>query len=196
MERLVLMLMAALLAIAPGYGSAQQSAEQGQSQAKEPVNQFRFPEDPKAEVGKFPTDQPAEEAKFPMEQTTQPKSQKGKGETAQPLKEYSQKEKKAYLKKTRADLAVIQKRIDALNVKEEYKTLQRRNANGMIMVDLQKQSLNARKQLAALEEAPGMVWSGEKAKLEMAMLNVRKAFSDALRYFEEADNSPQGPKGR
>jgi hypothetical protein len=194
MKGLGILLMVALLAFAPDYASAQQSEKQGQLPPKEKVEEFKFPENPKVEEFKFPESQPTEKVKSPMD-ATQPQGQKEQEEPAQPLKNYSAKEKKAYLKKTAAALAEIQKRIDSFKVKQEYKTLQRRNANRMIMVDLQKKSLNARKQLAALEEAPDMIWSGEKAKLELTILNVQKAFSDALRYFEEADNSPKGRRG-
>jgi hypothetical protein len=202
MKRLGIMLIAALLAIAPGYASAQQSAEKGQSPAQEKAKPYQFPKNQNPEEYQFPEEQNPKEYKFPEEQpgetNTSPaiqlEGQKGKGEQAQALKTYSPKEKRAYLNKTATDVAAIQKRIDSLNVKEQYKSLQRRNANRMIMVDLQKRALTARKQLAALEKAPEMVWSAEKVQMDRAMGDVQKAFSDALEFFEETGNSPQGPK--
>jgi hypothetical protein len=204
MKGLGIILTAALLAIAPSYASAQQPVEKGRFPTGQPAPAGKFPTGQPEEQGKFPTEQPAPEGKFPAEQPTeqvqspmerpaesgkpqetQTKGQEVKGGQAQPVKKYTPKEKKAYLKKTAADLAALQKRIDALKVKKEQDIPQRKRANRMIVVDLQKKALNARNKLATLEKAPDMAWSGLKAEMDKAMGDVQKAYSNALEYFEQ-----------
>lgn len=169
MKGLGIMLLTTLLAIAPNYGRAQQPAE------KSP---FPPPKE-KVEEGKFPENQKTEQFKFPENQ----KVEKGTS-AAQPLKTYSPKEKKAYMKETATQLAEIQKRIEALKVKKEANIRQRKRANMMIEVDLKKKVRVARETLAAMGKAPDAEWSGLRAQEDKAILDLQKAFSDALQFFE------------
>jgi hypothetical protein len=193
MKGLGILLMAALLSLAPGYGSAQQAEEKNlMPPPNKPVEEYKFPENPKPEEYKFP-EKPEKmgEFKFPEKRAaekatspaTQPMGQKGKGEQAEPAKNLSPKEKE-YLKNTAADLAGIQKKIDALKVRKEFRIVQRKRANMMIMVDLQKRALNARKQLAALEKAPDTAWGGLRTEMDQTMGDLNKTYSDALQFFE------------
>jgi hypothetical protein len=202
MKWLGIMFMTASLAIAPGYGSAQQPAEKDKATAGQPSKQikiqgnpnneeFKFPENTNKEEFKFPENTNKEEFKFPEKSTkdvgplpaTRPGVQSGKSEQAEPAKNLSPKEKE-YLKKTGEDLATLQQKIDALKVKKEFNVRQRSRSNRMIAVDLQKRALNARKQFAVLEKAPDMAYSGLKTEMDKTMLDLKKAYSDALQFFE------------
>jgi hypothetical protein len=192
MKRLGIMFMTALLAFAPGYGSAQQPAEKGKFPAAQPTPEAKFPEGTPPAEGKFPTEQAAPEGKEPAAQpeekgNLQPApaimDQKVKEGKAEPAKNLSPQDKE-YLKKTGADLATMQKKIDALKVKKEFRTVQRKRANMMITVDLQKRALNARKQFATLEKAPDAAWSGRKIEMGKTMEDLKKTYSDSLQFFE------------
>ena len=185
MKWLVIIVMAVLLAIAPGYANAQQKA--GEDLFPKGTTEGKFPQGQPAPPGKFPTGDKAPEAKMP----SPPPADKGKVEEtakgqevqAEPAKSLSPKEKE-YLKKTAANLAATQKKIDALKVQKKYDTIQRKRANRMVIVDLQKRALNARKQFAVLEKAPDMAYSGLKTEMDKTMLDLQKAYSDALQFFE------------
>jgi hypothetical protein len=192
MKVLGIILMTAVLAFAPGYGSAQQPAEKGKFPTPQPTPEAKFPTGSPPAEGKFPTGQAAPEGKAPEAQPVekgklQPApaimDQKIKGGKAEPAKNLSPSEKE-YLKKTAADLATLQKKIDALKVKKEFRTIQRKRANMMLMVDLQRRSLNARKQFAALEKAPDSAWSGRKTEMGKTMDDLKKTYSDILQFFE------------
>ena len=68
MKGLGIMLLAILLAIAAGYGNAQQSPEPG---SKESVQQYKFPENQKPEEYKFPVNPNPQEYKFPESPKTE-----------------------------------------------------------------------------------------------------------------------------
>ncbi len=85
MKSFAIILVAALLAIAPGSGSAQQSAEIDQSAPNEPVKQFVFPENQSVQEFKFPENQAVQEFKFP-------EKPKGETRTSPAMPENSQKE--------------------------------------------------------------------------------------------------------
>jgi hypothetical protein len=202
MKWIGIIVMVTSLAVAPGYANAQQPAGKGQTPTGEPVKQFTFPESQKKEPFEFPENQKKEEFKFPENQNkeefkfpetqkkdqgklpaAQPADRLSKGGQAESLKNLSPKEKE-YLKETAADLATMQKKIDALKVKKEFNVRQRSRSNRMIAVDLQKRALNARKQFAILEKAPDMAYSGLKTEMDKSMLDLKKAYSDALQFFE------------
>jgi hypothetical protein len=181
MKWLGIILMAALLAMAPGYCNAQQQAEQGKIAPGQPTEEGKFPTGQPSQEGKFPTEAPAKSGKSPA---IQPQGQQGKAEQAQPLKNYSPKEKKAYLKETDKELATIEKRIDALKVKKEFNTVQRKRSNLMVMVALKKKLLIARNQFSALEKAPETGWSAQKQNVDQTMADLKKSFSDSMEIFE------------
>jgi hypothetical protein len=181
----VVIVMAALLSIAPGFASAQQQT--GEDKFPKGTTEGKFPEGQPAPEGKFPTGTPAPEGKMPAP----PPAEKGKVQAtpqakaaqAEPARNLSPKEEE-YLEKTAVDLAAMQKKIDALKVKKQFKTPQRARANRMVIVDLQKRALNARKQFAIIEKAPDMAYSGLKTEMDKTMLDLKKTYSDALQFFE------------
>jgi len=132
------MLMAALLASAPGYASAQPAGK------KEPS--------------------PA----------TQPQGSAVKAEPAGMAKTYTPEERKAYEKKTAAELEAIEQRIDELVLKAGKVMPQKKRTFIKNTRALAVQTMAARNQLTALEKAPENAWGGLKADMDRAVQELRK----------------------
>ena len=130
--------MAALLAIAPGYGSAQQ-----------------------------PKDTPP---------ATQPQGPEVKGEAAGTAKSFTPAERKAYEKKTAEELDAIQQKIADLRIKATTGAPQQKRLLIQAANNLQMQQIAAASELTALEKASETAWGPQKAKLDKAMEELRKAF--------------------
>lgn len=149
MNWLGILLMAALLAVVPGYGRAQ-------PQEKE-------------------TPPPAAQPKGPeMKQAPAPSA----------AKSYTPKEKKEYQKKTAADLAALEKKIEGL-MEEQAKAPQQ--LKRMIIrgrVDLQRKDIIAKNKLAALEKASGKDWNALKDGLDKAMEDLRKSYEAMAAHFQ------------
>jgi hypothetical protein len=136
------MAMAALLALAPGYGSAQQAKDTSPG--------------------------------------TQPQSPEVKGEAAATAKTFTQAERQAYEKQTAEELDAIQNKIADLRVKAttgapQFKRLMMRKANS-----LQLQRVAAGNQLTGLKKASETAWGQQKASLDKAMEDLRKAIAENL----------------
>ncbi len=71
MKGLLIMLVAVLLATAPGYSWGQQSSEKDLFPKDETVKQFKFPENQSQEQFKVPENQAVEKGKFPEGQPQQ-----------------------------------------------------------------------------------------------------------------------------
>lgn len=141
-----IMLMAALLVTAPGYGRAQQGTD------KSPVTQSQSPE--------------------------------VKAEPAGTAKSFTPAERRAYEKKTAKELEAIQQRIAELRVNAtagspQMKRLLMRTAN-----NLQMQKIAAGNRLTALEKAPEAAWGQQKAELDQAMADLRKAWEADAAYLK------------
>ena len=143
MKWLGIMLMAALLATAPGYGSAEQPGKQGPAPA------------------------------------TQPQGPEVKGEPAGAVKSYTPEERKAYEKKTAAELEAFEQRINELALKAAKVVPQKKRMLMMNTKALAVKTRAARNQLAALEKAPENAWGGLKADMDRAMQELRKAWDAA-----------------
>ena len=146
MKWLGIMFMATLLAIAPGYGSAQQPKDTS----------------------------PA----------TQPQGPEVTGEPAGTAKSFTPAERRAYEKKTAADLEAMEQRIDDLVAQVRKVVPQKRREVTKVMRGLQVRALVAREQLAALEKAPENTWSGFKADMDKAMAELRKAWEASEPYLQ------------
>ena len=148
MRWLGIMLMAALLASAPGYGSAQPAGK------KDPP--------------------PA----------TQPPGSAVKAEPAGAAKSSAPEDRKAYEKKTAAELEAIEQRIDELLLKAGKVKPQKKRTFIKNTRALAQQTMAARNQLTALEKAPETAWSQDKAKMDRAMQDLRKAREAAEMYLK------------
>jgi len=143
MNRLGIMLMAALLAIAPGYASAQPQGKKETAPA------------------------------------TQPQTPEVKAEPAGAAKTFTPEERQAYEKKTAAELEAMEKNIGDLGQKVNKIVPQKKRMVIKIIKSLQLQTMDARKQLAALEKAPENAWGGLKPGMDRAMAELRKAWDEA-----------------
>lgn len=133
-----IMVMAALLAIVPGYGRAQQPKDTS----------------------------PA----------TQPQGPEIKSEAAGAVKSFSPAERQAYEKKTAEELDAIQQKIADLKVKAATGAPQEKRMLILAANNLQMQKIAAGNQLTALEKASETAWGQQKAKLDKAMEELRKAW--------------------
>ena len=133
-----IMFMAALLVIAPGYGSAQQSKDTS----------------------------PA----------TQPQGPAVKAEPAGTVKSFTPAERKAYEKKTGEELNAIQQKIADLRVKAITGPPQNKRMLTLSANSLQMQQSAAENRLTALGKASETAWGRQKADLDKAMEDLRKAF--------------------
>lgn len=138
MKWLGIMFMAALLASAPGYGSAQQPKDTS----------------------------PA----------TQPQGPEVKGEAAGTAKSFTPAERKAYEKKRAEELDAIQQKIADLRVKATTGAPQKKRMLILAANNLQMQKIAAGNQLTALGKASETAWGPQKANLDKAMEELRKAF--------------------
>jgi hypothetical protein len=129
--------MAALLVIAPGYGSAQQSKDTS------PVAQPQGPE--------------------------------VKGEPAGTVKSFTPAEKKAYEKKTAAELEAIQQKIADLRLKANTGAAQQKRSVLLTANNLQFKKVAAETKLTALGKASDTAWDQQKADLDKAMEDLRKS---------------------
>jgi hypothetical protein len=143
-----IMWMAALLAIVPGYGSAEPQGK--------------------------PDPAPA----------TQTKGLEAKGEPAGAAKDYTPDERRAYERKTAADLEAIQKKVYDLRVKATTGAPQKKDMILRTVKDLQFQMLAARNQLKELEKAPETAWIGAKASLDKTMTDLQKTWEAAEGYLK------------
>jgi hypothetical protein len=132
------MFMAALLAMAPVYGSAQQPKDTS----------------------------PA----------TQPQAPKVKGEPAGTVKSFTPAERQAYEKKTAEELDAIQQKIADLRVNATTGAPQNKRMLLQAANNLQMQKIAAGNRLTALEKATETAWGTQKADLDKAMVDLRKAF--------------------
>jgi len=130
------MFMAALLAIAPGYGSAQQSKD------KPPASQSQSPE---------------------------------VGEAAGTVKNFTPAERQSYEKNTAQELEAIQQKIADLRVKATTGSPQMKRLLIQTANRLQMQKTAAGNQLTALQKATEKAWGQQKADLDKAMADLRKA---------------------
>jgi len=137
MQWVGIMFMAALLASAPGYGSAQQPKDTS----------------------------PA----------TQPQGPAVKGEAAGTAKSFTTAERKAYEKKTAEELDAIQQKIADLRVKATTGAPQNKRMLMLAANNLQLQKVAAGNRLTALEKATETAWGQQKADLDKAMVDLRKA---------------------
>lgn len=136
MKWLGIMFMAALLAIAPGYGSAQQSKD------KPPASQSQSPE---------------------------------VGEAAGMVKNFTPAERQSYEKNTAQELEAIQQKIADLRVKATTGSPQMKRLLIQTANRLQMQKTAAGNQLTALQKATEKAWGQQKADLDKAMADLRKA---------------------
>jgi len=143
MKWLGMMLMAALLIVAPGYGIA-------------------------APPGKDSTS-PA----------TQSKDLGNRGEQAQAVKSYTAEEKRAYQKKTAADLEKLQERIGDLKAKGQQAPPQTKRMYAKATINLDRMAIAAQNKVTALEKASGQDWSRLKAETDQAMEKLTKAVKEA-----------------
>ena len=143
MNRLGIILMAALLAIAPGYASAQPQGKKETAPA------------------------------------TQPQTPEVKGEPAGAAKTYNPEERRAYEKKTAAELEVMEKNVSDVALQVNKIMPQKKRMFIKIIKRLQLQIVDARKQLAALEKAPENDWGGLKPGMDRAMQELSKAWEAA-----------------
>jgi hypothetical protein len=146
MKWLGIMFMAALLAIAPGYGSAQQLKD------KPPATQSQGPE--------------------------------VKGEAAGTAKSFTPVERQSYEKNTAQELEAIQQKIADLRVKATTGSPQMKHMLIRAANKLQLQKIGTGNQLAALEKASGTAWAQQKADLDKAMGNLRKAWEANATYLK------------
>ena len=136
-----ILFMAVLLAIAPGYGNAQQPKDTS----------------------------PA----------AQPQAPEVKGKPAGTAKSFTPEERKAYEKKTAKELEAIQQKIADLRVKATTGAAQQKRTLILTANNLQFQKVAAETKLAALGKASGTDWDQQKADLDRAMANLRKACENA-----------------
>lgn len=138
MKWLGILFMAALLVIAPGYGSAQP-----------------------------PKDTPA---------ATQPQGSAVKGEAAGTAKSYTHAERQAYEKKTAEELKAIQQKIGEMRIKSATGAPQKKRVIARAANRLQLQEIAASQELSALQKATEAAWGTQKAKVDKAMMGLRRAF--------------------
>jgi hypothetical protein len=136
MQWLGIMFMVAL-AIAPGYGSAQQPKD------KSPAAQSQSPA--------------------------------VKGEAGGTAKSFTPAERQSYEKETARELEAIQKKIADLRVKATTGSPQMKRLLIQTANSLQFQKTAAGNQLTALEKASEKAWAQQKAELDKAMADLRKA---------------------
>jgi hypothetical protein len=141
-----IMFMAALLIMAPSYGSAQQPKD------KTPA--------------------------------TQPQGPEVKGEQTGTAKSFTPAERKAYEKNTAEELDVIQKNIAELRVQATTGAPQKKRLINQVAKDLQFQKIAAGNQLTALEKASETAWGQQKASLDKAMEDLRKAWKANSAYLK------------
>jgi hypothetical protein len=138
MKWLGILFMAALLASAPGYGSAQPPKDTS----------------------------PA----------TQPQGPAVKAEPAGMAKSSTPEDRKAYEKKTAEELDAIQQKIADLRIKAATGAPQNKRLLILAANNLQMQKIAAGNRLTALGKAPETAWGSQKADLDKAMEELRKAF--------------------
>jgi hypothetical protein len=138
MKWLGIMLMAALLASAPGYGSAPQAKD--------------------------------------TPPATQPQSPEVKGQLAGTAKRNTPAERQAYEKKTAEELDAIQQKIAELRVTATTGAPQKKRLLMQAANSIQMQQIAAGNQLTALRKASETAWGPQKADLDKAMEELRKAF--------------------
>jgi hypothetical protein len=139
MQWLGIMFMAALLAIIPGFGVAQQSKD------------------------KSPTSQ------------SQGQGPEVKGETPGTAKSFTPEEKRSYEKETAKKLEAIQQKITDLRVKATTGSPQMKHTLMQTASRLQMQKSAAGNRLTALRKASDKDWGQQKADLDKAMADLRKA---------------------
>ena len=115
---------------------------------------------------------------------TQPQSPEVKGEPAGTAKSSAPEDRQAYEKKTAAELEAIEQRIDELVLKAGKVMPQKKRTFIKNTRALAQQTMAARNQLTALEKAPETAWSQDKAKMDRAMQELRKAREAAEMYLK------------
>ncbi len=93
-------------------------------------------------------------------------------------KAYSPKERQTYQKKVAADLDQLQQEINGLVTNEESVAPQVKRTRMRATLGLRKQVVDARKQLAALEQASDQDWGGLKTKMDKSLETLTKAYQE------------------
>ena len=148
MKCLGILLTAALLAMAPGYGSAQSAGGKSVSPA------------------------------------TQPKAVEDKGTPARAAKGYTPEEKQTYQKKVAADLDKLRQKINDLAGNYEKVRPQMKRTTLRILHSLKRQLYANQNQLAALKKAPEKDWSGLKAEMDKAMMDLTEGCKEAESFLQ------------
>jgi hypothetical protein len=139
MKSLGILLMAALLAVAPGYANAEPPAAGGAT----PATPAQAPEVKAEPAGAVPT--------------------------------YTPKERKAYQKKTAAELAALQEKITDMKLKAGTGARQNRRMIFKSANNLQIKAIAAKNQLAAMEKAPDQTWGDLKTEMDKTMDGLTQA---------------------
>ena len=105
---------------------------------------------------------------------TQPQGPEVKGEPGGMVKSFTPAERKAYEKKTAAELDDIQQKIADLRVKAATGAPQQKRMLMQAANSVQLQKVAAGNRLTALEKAPETAWGQQKADLDKAMADLRQ----------------------
>jgi hypothetical protein len=106
----------------------------------------------------------------------QPQGPEVKGEPAGTVKSFTPAERQAYEKKTAEELDAMQQKIADLRIKATAGASQQKRGLMLAANKLQLQKVAAGNRLTALEKAPETAWGAQKADLDKAMAELRKAF--------------------
>ena len=106
---------------------------------------------------------------------TQPQSPEVKGAPAETAKSFTPEERQAYEKKTAEELDAIQQKIVDLRVRATSGAAQQKRQLILAANNLQMQKVAAENRLTALKKAPETAWGQQKADLDKAMVDLRKA---------------------
>jgi len=107
-----------------------------------------------------------------------------KGEAAGPAKTFTPEERQAYEKKTSEELDAIRQKTAELRLKATTGPPQKKRMIIRAANNLQIQRLAAENQLTALGKASETAWGQEKAKLDKAMEDLRKAWEAAAMHLK------------
>lgn len=107
---------------------------------------------------------------------TQPQVSEVKEEPAGTAKGFSLEERKAYEEKIAKELDSIQRKIADLRIQANTGASQNKRTLSLTANNIQMQKIAAERELIALEGSSEASWDAQKAKLEKAMGDLRKAF--------------------
>jgi hypothetical protein len=125
-------------------------------------------------------------AQQPKDQPSAPQSQGPavKAEAAGTAKSFTPAARQAYEKKTAKELAAIQQKIADLRVQATTGSPQMKRIIIRAANHLQMQKTAAGNRLTALGKAAGTAWSQQKADLDKAMAQLRKACEADMNYLK------------